>query len=122
MFFSTFAICDKEQTCTAVTVYNFSDAFAVLIGDTVAITEPFVCDSTVSARNFGVGQVRTTSKDTASHNPPPLQEVPAVSTDGKEQLLSFQSVRVQNPGQLVRNRKRLGQAHVAFAVARLDGY
>ncbi|XP_033217459.1 tetratricopeptide repeat protein 5-like [Belonocnema kinseyi] len=44
----TFCLVDKEQTCMAVTVYNFAKGRGVTIGDSVAIPEPFVTHQTFS--------------------------------------------------------------------------
>jgi hypothetical protein len=33
---------DKEETCMAVTVYNLAQGKGVIIGDTVAVPEPFL--------------------------------------------------------------------------------
>lgn len=35
---------DKQKTCVAVTVFNLADGKGVIIGDSVAIPEPFVTD------------------------------------------------------------------------------
>lgn len=35
---------DKAGTCVAVTVYNMADGKGVIIGDSVAIPEPYVTD------------------------------------------------------------------------------
>ncbi|XP_077982744.1 tetratricopeptide repeat protein 5-like [Glandiceps talaboti] len=37
----TFAMVDTDGTCFAVTVYNIAQGYGVIIGDTVAIPEPF---------------------------------------------------------------------------------
>ncbi|XP_071452469.1 tetratricopeptide repeat protein 5-like [Hetaerina americana] len=38
----TFCLVDKMESCIAVTVYNFGKGYGVLIGDSVAIPEPFL--------------------------------------------------------------------------------
>lgn len=43
-FFSTFCLVDKLGTCVAVTVYNLADGKGVIIGDSVAIPEPYITD------------------------------------------------------------------------------
>ncbi len=35
---------DSSGECAAVTVFNFADRFGFLLGDAVAIPEPFVSD------------------------------------------------------------------------------
>lgn len=42
--FSTFCVVDKQGTCIAVTVFNLAEGKGVIIGDSVAIPEPFVED------------------------------------------------------------------------------
>jgi len=42
MFCSTFCMVDKEETCMAVTVYNLAQGKGVIIGDTVAVPEPYL--------------------------------------------------------------------------------
>ncbi|XP_069686629.1 tetratricopeptide repeat protein 5-like [Periplaneta americana] len=38
----TFCLIDKEETCVAVTVYNLAQGKGVIIGDSVAIPEPYL--------------------------------------------------------------------------------
>jgi hypothetical protein len=33
---------DKEETCVAITVYNLAQGKGVIIGDTVAVPEPYL--------------------------------------------------------------------------------
>nr|CAD7416820.1 unnamed protein product [Timema poppensis] len=40
--YSTFGMLDKAETCVAVTVYNLAQGKGVIIGDTVAIPEPYL--------------------------------------------------------------------------------
>nr|CAD7462443.1 unnamed protein product [Timema tahoe] len=40
--YSTFCMLDKAETCVAVTVYNLAQGKGVIIGDTVAIPEPYL--------------------------------------------------------------------------------
>ena len=39
---STFSIVDSEGTCFPITLYNLRAGCGVIVGDTVAIPEPFV--------------------------------------------------------------------------------
>jgi hypothetical protein len=39
---STFSIVDKEGTCFPVTLYNLRSGCGMIVGDTVAIPEPYV--------------------------------------------------------------------------------
>jgi len=56
--FSTFCLIDKDETCVAVTVYNLAQGKGVIIGDSVAIPEPYFTrvkieyKDHVSASNF----------------------------------------------------------------------
>lgn len=45
---SIFCITDKDQTTVAVTVYNLAGGKGVIIGDAVAIPEPYYSSITVS--------------------------------------------------------------------------
>lgn len=47
----TFCLVDKEGTCVSVTVYNLAEGKGVIIGDSVAIPEPFVTDVKLSYKN-----------------------------------------------------------------------
>ena len=42
LFCSTFAMIDKEGQCVPVTVYNMAAGAGFVVGDAVAIPEPFV--------------------------------------------------------------------------------
>ncbi len=44
ILFSTFAVVDSSGDCLCMTVYNFSSNFGVVIGDSVALPEPYVLD------------------------------------------------------------------------------
>lgn len=44
LFCSTFCLVDKEETCMAVTVYNLAQGKGVIIGDSVAIPEPYLTE------------------------------------------------------------------------------
>lgn len=41
-YFSTFCLVDKAGTCVVVTVFNLADGKGVIIGDSVAIPEPYL--------------------------------------------------------------------------------
>ena len=40
LFFSTFCLTDKSSKCVAVNLYNLAPGKGVIIGDSVAISEP----------------------------------------------------------------------------------
>lgn len=40
--FSTFCLVDAKANCMVVTLYNLADGKGVIIGDSIAIPEPFV--------------------------------------------------------------------------------
>lgn len=42
---------DKEGTCIAVTIFNLADGKGVIIGDSVAIPEPYVTDVDFNYKN-----------------------------------------------------------------------
>lgn len=44
IFCSTFCLIDKLKYCVAVTVFNIAKSRGVIIGDSVAIPEPYVTD------------------------------------------------------------------------------
>lgn len=48
---STFCLVDKLGTCVVVTVYNLADGKGVIIGDSVAIPEPYVTDIDFKYKN-----------------------------------------------------------------------
>jgi len=50
----TFCIMDKKLTCWSVTVYNIAQGKGVIIGDTVAIPEPYVQEIKVNYKNTEV--------------------------------------------------------------------
>lgn len=41
--FSTFCLVDKDLSCIVVSVYNLAQGKGPIIGDSVAIPEPFMC-------------------------------------------------------------------------------
>lgn len=45
---STFVGCDNEGSCCAFSVYNVSNEFGLVIGDSIAVPEPHVIDVKVS--------------------------------------------------------------------------
>lgn len=42
LFSSTFVVIDKEGQCIPVTVFNMAAGAGFVVGDTIAIPEPFV--------------------------------------------------------------------------------
>lgn len=44
IFSSTFCLIDKLKCCIAVTVFNIAKSRGVIIGDSVAIPDPYVTD------------------------------------------------------------------------------
>ncbi|XP_050507427.1 tetratricopeptide repeat protein 5-like isoform X1 [Diabrotica virgifera virgifera] len=48
----TFCMVDKDGTCVVVTIFNIADGKGVIIGDSVAIAEPFVTDVDFSYKNI----------------------------------------------------------------------
>lgn len=42
LHFSTFCMIDSKENCIAVMIYNLADGKGVIIGDSVAIPEPYV--------------------------------------------------------------------------------
>lgn len=51
IIFSTFCMVDKDAVCVAVTIFNLAEGKGVIIGDSVAIPEPFVTDVHFSYKN-----------------------------------------------------------------------
>lgn len=45
---STFVGCDKEGSCYAFSVFNASDKFGLVIGDSIAVPEPHIIDVKVT--------------------------------------------------------------------------
>lgn len=59
---SAFVGCDKNGTCLAFTVYNFSQNFGMIIGDLFSLADPFVIDVDVSVTSlFGTTIAQTSA-------------------------------------------------------------
>lgn len=43
---------DKESTCVVVTIFNLADGKGVIIGDSVAIAEPYMTDVDFSYKDI----------------------------------------------------------------------
>uniref|UniRef100_A0A1I7VSS5 TTC5_OB domain-containing protein n=1 Tax=Loa loa TaxID=7209 RepID=A0A1I7VSS5_LOALO len=82
--FSTFVGCDKEGSCCAFSVYNASDKFGLIIGDSIAVPEPHIID------------VKITSEESGCEN------------------FDFRIVRIVNPLKMLRNGKPVKMDCVAF--------
>ncbi|CAH1106333.1 unnamed protein product [Psylliodes chrysocephalus] len=48
----TFCMVDKESTCVVVTIFNLADGKGVIIGDSVAIAEPYMTDVDFSYKDI----------------------------------------------------------------------
>lgn len=59
----TFAFVDSESTCYAVNLYNIAQGQGVIIGDSVAIPEPFVqrIDFTIDDKHINFSSIRVMS-------------------------------------------------------------
>uniref|UniRef100_F1L7P0 Tetratricopeptide repeat protein 5 n=1 Tax=Ascaris suum TaxID=6253 RepID=F1L7P0_ASCSU len=82
-----FVGCDKNGTCLAFTVYNFSQNFGMIIGDLFSLADPFVIDVDVNGVHCG-----------------------RLSVDHR---IKFRAVRIQSPHVLLKNGKRMGLDCVA---------
>ncbi|EFO26739.1 TTC5 protein [Loa loa] len=80
----TFVGCDKEGSCCAFSVYNASDKFGLIIGDSIAVPEPHIID------------VKITSEESGCEN------------------FDFRIVRIVNPLKMLRNGKPVKMDCVAF--------
>ena len=117
---STFSIVDKEGTCFPVMLYNLRSGCGMIVGDTVAIPEPYV-----QSTDF-------TGKDKVNHisvllaniyiprilwslhflNSPFFPEKLAVSV----QMFKFLSLRVDSPVVMVVNKRKLGRDKLSPSV------
>ncbi|KHN76562.1 Tetratricopeptide repeat protein 5 [Toxocara canis] len=86
-----FVGCDKNGSCLAFTVYNFSPKFGMVIGDSFAVADPFIVDVEASA----VDEV------CCDHLP----------VDGQ---IRFRAVRIPSPHVLLKNGKGVSVDSVAF--------
>uniref|UniRef100_A0A914ZXA2 Tetratricopeptide repeat protein 5 OB fold domain-containing protein n=1 Tax=Parascaris univalens TaxID=6257 RepID=A0A914ZXA2_PARUN len=82
-----FVGCDKNGTCLAFTVYNFSQNFGMIIGDLFSLADPFVIDVDVNEIHCG-----------------------RLSADHR---IKFRAVRIQSPHVLLKNGKRMSLDCVA---------
>lgn len=86
----TFAMVDSTGTCCAVTVYNLAEGRGMIIGDSVAVPEPY------------------------------LTNVDILLPDDKKTRCNYTSLRVSNPTILIVNGKKLPDDHRAFVKASMD--
>lgn len=86
----TFAMVDVNGECCAVTVYNLAQGKGVIIGDSVAIPEPF------------------------------LNKVDLTLPNKDSTQCTFLSIRVNTPDALVVNGKKLSSDHCAFVKASMN--
>ncbi|VDM39908.1 unnamed protein product [Toxocara canis] len=91
-----FVGCDKNGSCLAFTVYNFSPKFGMVIGDSFAVADPFIVDVEASAVLFGV-----VDEVCCDHLP----------VDGQ---IRFRAVRIPSPHVLLKNGKGVSVDSVAF--------
>uniref|UniRef100_A0A0R3RYS6 TPR_REGION domain-containing protein n=1 Tax=Elaeophora elaphi TaxID=1147741 RepID=A0A0R3RYS6_9BILA len=80
----TFVGCDKEGSCCAFSVYNASNKFGLVIGDSVAVPEPHIIDVKILSEETGCGN------------------------------FDFRIVRITHPLKMLRNGKPFGLEYVAF--------
>ncbi|XP_039264737.1 tetratricopeptide repeat protein 5-like [Styela clava] len=86
----TFAMVDSNGECCAVTVYNLAQGKGVIIGDSVAVPEPF------------------------------FSKVDLTLLDKDSTQCAFSSIRVNTPDSLIVNGKKLSSEHCAFAKASMN--
>lgn len=85
----TFALVDSKGTCCAVTVYNLAEGKGMIIGDTVAIAEPY------------------------------LNAVDITLPDEEQTKCNFTCLRVNDPTLLIVNGRKVPDDHRAFITASL---
>ncbi|MCP9262404.1 Tetratricopeptide repeat protein 5 [Dirofilaria immitis] len=88
----TFIGCDKEGSCCAFAVYNVSEKFGLVIGDSIAVPEPHIID------------VKISSEESECEN------------------FDFRIVRIINPLRMLRNGKMVSLEYVAFCSTTIDSY
>ena len=113
---------DAEKNCVAVTLYNLKAGVGVIIGDTVAIAEPFmekihfefdpnnVIGGGGGGDGVGVGDI-TKKSDSTSHSP---------SSPSSKAKFEFISLRVPTPVVVVVNGKKWGRDKEAFTEMRVS--
>jgi hypothetical protein len=90
--FSTFCLVDKLGTCVVVTVYNLADGKGVIIGNSVAIPEPYVTDVNFSYKDNVSGPISHDQCDTFVF-----------------QEYKFRLIRVETPLVMVVNGKKVNR-------------
>lgn len=117
-----FTMVDAEKNCVAVTLYNLKAGVGVIIGDTVAIAEPFmekihfefdpnnVIGGGGGGDGVGVGDI-TKKSDSTSHSP---------SSPSSKAKFEFISLRVPTPVVVVVNGKKWGRDKEAFTEMRVS--
>ncbi|CAG9531155.1 unnamed protein product [Cercopithifilaria johnstoni] len=86
----TFVGCDKEGSCCAFSVYNASNKFGLVIGDSIAVPEPHIIDVKISSEESGCGN------------------------------FDFRIVRIAHPLKMIRNGKPVSIECVAFCEMSTD--
>lgn len=84
----SFVGCDKDGTCVAFAVYNCSQEFGIIIGDSFAVPSPFVIDVKIDK----VSDVYLS----------------------KERAIAFRLVRINNPIGMMKNGRPLPQNYLAM--------
>ncbi|KAK6107555.1 Tetratricopeptide repeat family protein [Brugia pahangi] len=86
----TFVGCDKEGSCCAFCIYNASNKFGLVIGDSVAVPEPHIIDVKISSEESGC------------------------------ENFDFRIVRISNPLKMLRNGKLVRMDCMAFCELAAD--
>ncbi|KAL3985188.1 Tetratricopeptide repeat family protein [Acanthocheilonema viteae] len=86
----TFVGCDKEGSCCAFSVYNASNKFGLVIGDSIAVPEPHIIDVKISSEESGCGN------------------------------FDFRIVRIVHPLKMLRNGKPISTECLAFCEMSTD--
>ena len=98
----------REGSCTSVTLYNVAAGVGFCIGDAVAIPEPkYETKEVTLPDKVPVPFVHITS----------LKEFLFCTT---QTLLSFSSIRVDNPLTLAVNRRKIGREKLALSALNIE--
>ncbi|EJW84858.1 hypothetical protein WUBG_04231 [Wuchereria bancrofti] len=101
-----FVGCDKEGSCCAFCIYNASNKFGLVIGDSVAVPEPHIVDVKLKVLllNAGINELlfQISSEESGCEN------------------FDFRIVRISNPLKMLRNGKLVRMDCMAFCELAAD--
>ena len=114
-----FVLIDSTGRCVAVSVFNLAVGKGMIVGDSVAIPEPFVQEHEVivegkAAKEDTKEMKEEAETETTSEDGSTKEEKEEEKTN--EEVIKFQSIRVDNPVVLVINKRKVGLERLSFSV------